>query len=185
MLTAGAIRASSGAWRSTRRKHIICPATGDLPGRSGSISTIRIMPESTSRRRSRSGTTRSTRSWSPQILVVFTDRQGNELLSYRDCGTPAELIREFRSTSRASRTGCSHDHRIHLGDHCPEPHRNSAEHPEEHLVLLPLGVGQHRVAGLRPLVRTLQSGGIGCRASGLRRLGSHCVETKKPLDVRG
>lgn len=75
--------------------------------------------------------------------------------------------------------------RIHLGDHCPEPHRNSAEHPEEHLVLLPLGVGQHRVAGLRPLVRTLQSGGIGCRASGLRRLGSHCVETKKPLDVRG
>ena len=28
--------------------------------------------------------------------MVFTDRQGNELLSYRDCGTPAELIREFR-----------------------------------------------------------------------------------------
>ncbi len=54
------------------------------------------MPESTSRRRSRSGTTRSTKSWSPLILVVFTDRQGNELLSYRECGTPAELIREFR-----------------------------------------------------------------------------------------
>lgn len=26
---------------------------------------------------------------------------------------------------------------------------------------------------------------FGRRASGLRRLGSHCVETKKPLGVRG
>ena len=38
----------------------------------------------------------SCRIGSPLILVVFTDRQGNELLSYRDSVTPAELIREFR-----------------------------------------------------------------------------------------
>ena len=38
----------------------------------------------------------SCRIGSPLILVVFTDRQGNELLSYRDSVTPAELIREFQ-----------------------------------------------------------------------------------------
>lgn len=38
----------------------------------------------------------SCRIGSPLILVVFTDRQGKELLSYRDSVTPAELIREFR-----------------------------------------------------------------------------------------
>ena len=32
---------------------------------------------------------------SPEILVVFTDKAGNELLSYRESVTPAELIREF------------------------------------------------------------------------------------------
>ena len=37
----------------------------------------------------------SCRIGSPQILVVFTDRQGNELLSYRDTVRPAELIKEF------------------------------------------------------------------------------------------
>lgn len=38
----------------------------------------------------------SCRIGSPLILVVFTDRQGNELLSYRDSVKPEELIREFR-----------------------------------------------------------------------------------------
>ena len=38
----------------------------------------------------------SCRIGSPLILVVFTDRHGNELLSYRDSVTPAELIREFQ-----------------------------------------------------------------------------------------
>ena len=33
---------------------------------------------------------------SPLILVAITDRQGNELTSYRDLVTPGELIREFR-----------------------------------------------------------------------------------------
>ena len=37
----------------------------------------------------------SCRIGSPLILVAFTDRQGNELLSYRDKVTPEELIREF------------------------------------------------------------------------------------------
>ena len=93
------------------------------------------------------------------------------------------------STSRASRrcagTGCSHDHRIHLGDNRLESHRNGAECAEEHLVLLPLGGGQHRAAGLRSVVEALQPGGVGRRSSGVRRLGSHCMETKKPLGVRG
>jgi len=38
----------------------------------------------------------SCRIGSPLILVVFTDRQGNKLLSYRDSVKPGELIREFR-----------------------------------------------------------------------------------------
>ena len=37
----------------------------------------------------------SCRIGSPLILVAFTDRQGNELLSYRDSVEPEELIREF------------------------------------------------------------------------------------------
>jgi S-adenosylmethionine synthetase len=32
---------------------------------------------------------------SPEILVVFTDKAGNELLSYRESVTPAEVIKEF------------------------------------------------------------------------------------------
>ena len=38
----------------------------------------------------------SCRIGSPEILVVFTDRQGNELLAYRECITPDELIKHFR-----------------------------------------------------------------------------------------
>ena len=38
----------------------------------------------------------SCRIGSPEILVVFTDRAGNELLSYRENVTPAEIIKEFR-----------------------------------------------------------------------------------------
>ena len=37
----------------------------------------------------------SCRIGSPEILVVFTDKTGNELLSYRENVTPAEVIREF------------------------------------------------------------------------------------------
>ena len=37
----------------------------------------------------------SCRIGSPEILVVFTDKSGNELLSYRENVTPAEVIREF------------------------------------------------------------------------------------------
>lgn len=32
---------------------------------------------------------------SPEILVVFTDKAGEELLSYRECITPAEVMKEF------------------------------------------------------------------------------------------
>ena len=38
----------------------------------------------------------SCRIGSPEILVVFTDRQGNELLAYRECISPDELIKHFR-----------------------------------------------------------------------------------------
>ena len=38
----------------------------------------------------------SCRIGSPEILVVFTDKSGNELLSYRETITPAEVIKEFR-----------------------------------------------------------------------------------------
>ena len=38
----------------------------------------------------------SCRIGSPEILVVFTDRQGNELLAYRECISPDELIKYFR-----------------------------------------------------------------------------------------
>ena len=38
----------------------------------------------------------SCRIGSPEILVVFTDRTGNELLAYRECISPDELIRHFR-----------------------------------------------------------------------------------------
>ena len=38
----------------------------------------------------------SCRIGSPEILVVFTDRQGNELLSYRECVSPEEVIKVFR-----------------------------------------------------------------------------------------
>ena len=38
----------------------------------------------------------SCRIGSPEILVVFTDRHGNELLTYRECVSPDELIRHFR-----------------------------------------------------------------------------------------
>ena len=38
----------------------------------------------------------SCRIGSPDILVVFTDRQGNELLAYRESVSPDELIRHFR-----------------------------------------------------------------------------------------
>ena len=37
----------------------------------------------------------SCRIGSPEILVVFTDKAGNELLAYRENVTPAEVIREF------------------------------------------------------------------------------------------
>ena len=37
----------------------------------------------------------SCRIGSPEILVVFTDKAGNELLSYRENVTPEEVIREF------------------------------------------------------------------------------------------
>ena len=33
---------------------------------------------------------------SPEILVVFTDRQGNELLAYRESISPEEVIKHFR-----------------------------------------------------------------------------------------
>ena len=38
----------------------------------------------------------SCRIGSPEILVVFTDRQGNELLAYRESVSPDELIKHFR-----------------------------------------------------------------------------------------
>jgi S-adenosylmethionine synthetase len=38
----------------------------------------------------------SCRIGSPEILVVFTDRQGNELLSYREWISPEEVIKHFR-----------------------------------------------------------------------------------------
>ena len=38
----------------------------------------------------------SCRIGSPEILVVFTDRQGNELLAYRECVSPEEVIKHFR-----------------------------------------------------------------------------------------
>ena len=38
----------------------------------------------------------SCRIGSPEILVVFTDRQGNELLAYRECISPEEVIKHFR-----------------------------------------------------------------------------------------
>ena len=38
----------------------------------------------------------SCRIGSPEILVVFTDKAGNELLSYRERVTPEELIKEFK-----------------------------------------------------------------------------------------
>ena len=39
----------------------------------------------------------SCRIGSPEILVVFTDRHGNELLTYRECVSPDEqLIKHFR-----------------------------------------------------------------------------------------
>ena len=38
----------------------------------------------------------SCRIGSPEILVVFTDRQGNELLAYRESISPDELIKHFR-----------------------------------------------------------------------------------------
>ena len=38
----------------------------------------------------------SCRIGSSEILVVFTDRQGNELLAYRECVSPEEVIKHFR-----------------------------------------------------------------------------------------
>ena len=38
----------------------------------------------------------SCRIGSPEILVAFTDRQGNELLAYRECISPEEVIKHFR-----------------------------------------------------------------------------------------
>ena len=38
----------------------------------------------------------SCRIGSPEMLVVFTDRQGNELMAYRESVSPDELIRYFR-----------------------------------------------------------------------------------------
>ena len=38
----------------------------------------------------------SCRIGSPEILVMFTDQQGNELLAYRECISPEEVIKHFR-----------------------------------------------------------------------------------------
>ena len=48
----------------------------------------------------------SCRIGSPEILVVFTDRQGNELLAYRESVSPDELIRHFRLREPRSAQMC-------------------------------------------------------------------------------
>ena len=80
-----------------------------------------------------------------------------------------------RDLRKCAGMGCSRACDFHMGDHGGESDGNDSERPQEHLVLLFMGHRQHRMAGVRPVVGTVQSCGAGCRPAGVRHVGHCCL----------